>query len=84
MTAETQLPDELEIAPVADLSPFAVTLVVIALAAAGGWLHTVHELNRLLARELVPGAVLRELQALQGAPPASVLAERQRQSRADD
>jgi hypothetical protein len=84
MTAETQLPEDHEPPAVADISPFAITLVVIALAAAGGWLHTVNELNRLVARELVPGQVLRELHALQGAAPAAPSAERQRRARADD
>jgi hypothetical protein len=67
MTAERQPPDPLEeIAPaLGSATPLSVALLVVALAAAGGWLHTVHELNRLVSRELVPGDALRELRALE-------------------
>jgi hypothetical protein len=62
-------------------TPLSVTLMVVALAAAGGWLHTVYELNRLVSREVVRSDVLRELRVLEQRqrPPAQP-----QRSRADD
>ena len=84
MTAETQLPEDRDTLPAIDLSPFAITLMVVALAAFGGWLHTVHELNRLVARELVRSEALRELRAPLGEAPAAHAAAAPRYPRADD
>jgi hypothetical protein len=84
MTAETQLPEDRDALPAIDLSPFAITLLVVALAAIGGWLHTVHELNRLVAREVVRGEALRQLHAANSGLPAAQAGAQLRHSRADD
>jgi hypothetical protein len=84
MTAETQLPEDRDALPVADLSPFAITLIVIALAATGGWLHTVHELNRLVASEQMRSEMLRHALAREGGRPAVQAAAKPRRPRAED
>ena len=84
MTAENPAPDPIEelapplerLAPaLGGSTPLSVTLLVVALAAAGGWLHTVHELNRLVSHEVVRSDALRELRGLE---------ERRLDARADD
>lgn len=62
MAAENPLPDErgAGASPRAVASGFAVALIIIALVAVLGWLHTVRELNRIVAHEVVRGEVLRQ------------------------
>lgn len=84
MTAKTPLPEDREALQALDMSPFAITLLVVALAAIGGWLHTVHELNRLVARELVHSDALRQLRAPEGAAPVKQAAAKARYPRSDD
>jgi hypothetical protein len=61
MTAENASPDRRggSFAPRAA----AALLIFTALAAVGGWLHTVRELNRLTAYQVVGAEALRQLRA---------------------
>lgn len=70
-------------------TPFAVVLMVAAFAAAGGWLYTVRELNRLVAYEVVRSVALRQAGPVQAhkAPAAPDRAKQQQITRrpgADD
>jgi hypothetical protein len=76
MTAEQLLPQN----PALPLAARAVTaaLIVATLAAAGGWLHTVRELNRLAAYQSVGAEALRLAQSARAekAPAPAIYARR--------
>lgn len=85
MTADGRAPEPNVDASVptaaAAATPVVGALLVIALAAAGGWLYTVRELNRTLAYEVAGAAALRQAGALRGAlAPLPEAAELQRVS----
>jgi hypothetical protein len=84
MTADDPLPEELDEASVQENAPVLVTLLVVVLAAVGGWLYTVYELNRIVAHEVVRSEALRNLRSPAAARAQAAAAETMKRARADD